>query len=240
VQSALRYDYPLEQVKECVRFLNENLPNGEAVPVLEDEEAALRGLLGKCRRRYEYVVELLAPLVNGVAAYVPQRRARKLHIGLFGYSRCVAGVCLPRAITFSVALYSIGLPPEFVGCGVLEDLSDAELDLVLRHYVNVKYDLETVGGFVSWQNINMLLELHEKVSEKVGADAGRLKLALGKVLGDLQVVEEKLGVKLGPLSSNQKRHENFANNFLLSWLEGDDGEAGKAIVESAKLRNCLG
>jgi len=178
--------------------------------------------------------------VNGVAAFVPQRRARKLHIGLFGYSRCVAGVCLPRATTFSTALYSIGLPPEFIGCSVLEDLSDKELDLLLKHYVNVKYDLGAVGGFVSWQNVNMLLEMHEKVAERAGAEAGQLKVALGKVLGDLQAVEDKFGVKLGLLSPNQKRHENFANNFLLAWLEGEDGEARKAFVESAKLRNCLG
>ena len=240
VQSALRYDYPVEQVKECVRFLNENLPNGEAVVVPDDEEAALRGVLAKCRRRYEDVVELLAPLVNGVAAYVPQRRARKLHIGLFGYSRCVAGVCLPRAITFSAALYSIGLPPEFIGCNVLGDLSDKELELVSKHYVNVKYDLGAVGGFVSWQNANMLLDMHEKAAERAGADPGKLKVALGKVLGDLQAVEETFGVKLGPLSLNQKRHENFANNFLLAWLEGEHDEAKKALVESARLRNCLG
>ena len=34
---------------------------------------------------------------------VPRRRMRKLHIGLFGYSRSIGGISLPRAISFCAA-----------------------------------------------------------------------------------------------------------------------------------------
>jgi phosphoenolpyruvate carboxylase len=104
VQSADRYDYPMEQVKGFVKCLNSSLPNGSPVEVDAAEEKVLRDVLRRCRRNYESVVEVFAPFVNSISAYVPQRRARKLHIGLFGYSRNVAGVSLPRAITFAAAL----------------------------------------------------------------------------------------------------------------------------------------
>jgi phosphoenolpyruvate carboxylase len=240
IQSAARYDYPLAQVKECVRFLNAKLPNGEPTIIEQQEEKLLQGVLDKCRRQYECVIEMLAPLVNSVAAYVPPRRARKLHIGLFGYSRNVAGVNLPRAITFAAALYSIGLPPEFIGSQALEELNDAELDLIEKHYVNLKHDLSAVSGYVSWQNVNMLLEMHQKAAERAGANHEKLKEAFANVLDDLQTVEETFNIKLGPQGSAQKRHENFANNFLIAWMEHEDGEARKALVEAAKMRRCLG
>jgi len=240
IQSALRYDYPLEKVKDCVRILNERLPNGEPTTIPPREEELLLKVLQKCRRRYESVIEPLAPLVNSVAAYVPPRRARKLHIGLFGYSRNVAGVNLPRAITFAAALYAIGIPPEFVGCSALEDLNEEELNLLLKYYVNVKHDLNTVGGFLSWQNVNMLMEMHQKAAEQAGTSQEKIKTALTRILSDLQTAEEKLDIKLGPRTPTQKRHENFANNFLISCMEGEDDEARKALVEAAKLRRCLG
>ena len=240
IQSALRYDYPLEQVKECVRILNKKLPNGDPTIIPPQEEAMLLNVLQKCKQQYESVIEPLAPIVNSVAAYVPPRRARKLHIGLFGYSRNVAGVNLPRAITFAAALYAIGVPPEFIGCSALDDLNEAELNLVLKHYVNVKHDLNAVGGFLSWQNVNMLMEMHQQAAERAGTSREKIKTALTRILGDLQTAEEKLDIKLGPRTPTQKRHENFANNFLIAYMEREDTEAKKALVEAAKMRRCLG
>ena len=240
IQSALRYDYPIEKVKECVRILNERLPNGEPTIIPPQEEMLLLKVLRKCKQQYESVIEPLAPLVNSVAAYVPPRRARKLHIGLFGYSRNVAGVNLPRAITFAAALYAIGIPPELIGCSAIDDLNEVELNLILKNYVNVKHDLNAIGGFLSWQNVNMLMEMHQKVSERAGTNREKIKNALTQILGDLQTAEEKLGIKLGPRTPTQKRHENFTNNFLIAYVEREDGEAKKALVEAAKLRRCLG
>jgi phosphoenolpyruvate carboxylase len=240
IQSAFRYDYPLEQVKECVRLLNERLPNGEPTSIEPQEEEILLRILQKCKRQYESVIETLAPLVNSIAPYVPQRRARKLHIGLFGYSRNVAGVSLPRAIPFAASLYSIGIPPEFIGSKVLEDLNENEWSITQKHYVNIKHDLSIVGGYVSWQNISMLMEVHEKVAERAGMNEEKLKIVLTKILNDLKAVEENLGVKLGPRSPTQRRHENFTNNFLISYMEREESEAKKALLEAARLRRCLG
>jgi phosphoenolpyruvate carboxylase len=240
IQSAFRYDYPIEQVKGSVKLLNEKLPNGEAPSIEKHEEEALLKILRKCRRQYESSIEKLAPLINSVAPYVPQRRARKLHIGLFGYSRNVAGVSLPRAITFAAALYSLGIPPEFVGSKAIEDLNDAELELARKHYINMKHDFSSVSGFVAWQNVNMLMENHKETAERARMNEDELKIGLTKILDDLKAAEETLEVKVGPRSLTEKRHENFVNNFLIAYIEHEDDEARKALVEAAKLRRCLG
>ncbi len=241
VQSAARYDYPLEQVKEFVKLLNDRLPSHEPETVESHEETTLLGAMQKCRQQYESEAEILAPLVNCVSHYIPPRRARKLHIGLFGYSRSIKGVSLPRAIPFAAALYSIGIPPEFIGAKALDDFSENEWKIVQKHYINLKHDLTTVGGYVSLENINMLMETHEKVSKKAHLNTEKLKVALAKILEDLKIVEDKLAIRLGPRTPLQKRHENFTNNFLISFIERDDEtEAKEDLIEAAKLRHCLG
>ncbi len=240
VQSAFRYDYPTEQVKECIQILNQRLPNGEPTPIDQQEEKILLSILDKCKLQYENEIEPLAPFINCVASYVPQRRARKLHIGLFGYSRCVAGVCLPRAIAFSAALYSIGLPPEFIGMKALTKLNDAEWKLLRKFYVKMGHDLNSIGEYVSWGNLKMLMEMSHKAAKRAGMNEEKLREALLNSLEDLKTVEEKLSVKLGPKGVSQRKHENFTNNFLISLIEHEDVEARKALSEAAKLRRCLG
>jgi phosphoenolpyruvate carboxylase len=240
VQSAFRYDYPTAQVKEGIETLNQRLPNGEPEIIDPNEETTILNLLAKCRQQYESQIESMAPLINSVAAYVPPRRARKLHIGLFGYSRCVAGICLPRAIAFAASLYSIGLPPEFIGMKALNQLNDKEWALLKKYYLKMQPDLKLVGAYVSWENINMLIEMSCQTAKRANMGEEKIKKSLTSSLEDLKTVEEKLGVKLGPKSVSERKHENFTNNFLLSYLQKEDAEAKKALLESAKLRKCLG
>lgn len=240
IQSAARYDYPLEKVQQFVATLNKCLPNGEPDPISPEEDKLLASVLDKCRKQYEAVAEVLAPLVNCISPYVPQRRARKLHIGLFGYSRSVAGVSLPRAIPFAAALYSIGVPPEFIGAKALEDLTEPEYKALSKTYVNLKHDYCAVGGYVSWENINMLMEMHPRVAKRTGMNVDNLRLALTRILADLKTVEEKIDTKLGPRTLEHRKHENFTNNFLINYLEEQDTEARKSLVEAAKIRRCLG
>jgi phosphoenolpyruvate carboxylase len=240
IQSAFRYDYPVEQVKEGIQTLNQRLPNGATQSIDAEEETLLLGILSKARKEYEVRIESLAPFINSIAAYVPARRARKLHIGLFGYSRCVAGICLPRAISFSAALYSIGLPPEFLGLKALDKLTDKEWTLLHKHYVKLDYDLKVAGEFVSWENLNMLMDMSQPTAKCAGMSEEDFKASLNMLQEDLQTVEEKIALNLGPKDLAQRKHQNYTNNFLLSYIQKDDVEAKRALVESAKLRRCLG
>jgi phosphoenolpyruvate carboxylase len=240
IQSALKYDYPIEEARRVVETLNHRLPSGEADILDPQLERGFQGVLASLRAHYQSLVELLAPLVNGVAAYVPPRRARKLHIGLFGYSRSVRGVSLPRAIPFAAALYTLGIPPEFLGCRAVTELKGYEWDLLERYYTNLKADLAKVAGFISWENLDTLMNTHQAVARRVGMPEDQLREALSLVMADLQAADEALGVRLGPRSLGERKHDNYANNFLISFLAREEGEARAALLEAAKLRRCLG
>jgi len=240
IQSALKYDYPIMQVKDCINTLNKRLPNGEPPTIDPAEEEKLVEIIRKSRRFYERVVEELAPLINSISSYVPTRRARKLHIGLFGYSRRVGGALLPRAIPFAAALYSLGIPPEFLGGRFFEEVKEDEWKLIQKFYVNLKHDLDVAGGYLSWRNIEMLKDNCKLVAEKAGMRTEQLMNALGEILADVEAIERTFSIKLGPRSSPEKKHENFANNFLISYMEGDKDGASTSLIEAAKIRRCLG
>ena len=134
VQSAFKYDNPPEEVREAIRKLQERKTGS---PHEINEERCLE-IIRKYSLEYQKQVIELAPVINKVARYVPSRRKRKLHIGLFGYSRNIGGVTLPRVITFTAALYSLGLPPEILG---LNALDEDDLQFIREVYVNFEDDL---------------------------------------------------------------------------------------------------
>lgn len=240
IQSAMKYDYPIEVVKDAIRTLNEDLPCGEAKIIEPYDEELLKSVLAKFARSYQRTVETLAPLINCVARYVPPRRARKLHIGLFGYSRSVGKVSLPRAIPFAAALYTLGIPPEFIGFKALIDLSEEEWDVLKTHYRNLEHDLAAAAGFLSWRNLNMLAEARRQLAGLACMNADELRNAISEILTDLSAVEEQLGLKAGPRTLTQRRHENAVNDFLAALLEHDHEEAKKRLIDAARIRRCLG
>lgn len=127
IQSAFKYDYPAEQVRTACDYLRSR-PVGSPSPV--DRERAMALMKGYSESYRSRVVEL-APRINRMARHVPSRRARKLHIGLFGYARELDGVSLPRAISFTCSLYSLGLPPELIG---FDALSRDDLAFIREEY----------------------------------------------------------------------------------------------------------
>ncbi len=144
VQSAFKYDYPEGEAREAISRLTAT-PRGVA---LEVDEGRCLDLIRKISARYAACVAVLAPVVNEVARYVPARRARKLHIGLFGYSRELDGhdVRLPRAITFCCAMYSLGIPPEVLGLGTL---SREDLAALREAYVNFDQDMRDAMRYLN-------------------------------------------------------------------------------------------
>jgi len=60
-------------------------------------------------------------------------------VGLFGYARELGGVTLPRAISFTCSLYSLGLPPELLA---FEALSESDLAFVLDVYPSFRSKIE--------------------------------------------------------------------------------------------------
>jgi phosphoenolpyruvate carboxylase len=118
IQSAFKYDHAPEDVRAGIAAIAEH---ERQTPIALAGEARAPALLERLVARYQAEVAELAPLVNAVARAVPRRRLRKLHVGLFGYSRGTAGFTLPRAIPFCASLYSLGVPPELLGFAAVDD-----------------------------------------------------------------------------------------------------------------------
>src|SRR5438445_93763 len=118
IQSAFKYDHAPEDVRSGIATI---AAHERETPIPLGREPRARALLDRLVVRYQAEVAELAVLVNTVARAVPRRRLRKLHVGLFGYSRGTAGVTLPRAIPFCASLYSLGVPPELIGLAAVSD-----------------------------------------------------------------------------------------------------------------------
>ena len=118
VQSAFKYDYPVDEVRAGIETLR-NADLGDP-PGHVDEERAL-AVVDRVAAAYGEQVDAISETVNRLASSVPDRRARKLHVGLFGYSREVGENTLPRAIGYTASLYSVGCPPTLLGVHALTD-----------------------------------------------------------------------------------------------------------------------
>ncbi|MDU9047842.1 MAG: phosphoenolpyruvate carboxylase [Candidatus Electrothrix sp. Rat3] len=127
IQSAFKFDYPIDEVRPACKYLRERTI-GPAAPI--DIERA-ESIIWRYSKVYRHSLVELAPHINRMAKYIPARRARKLHVGLFGYARDIGGMSLPRAISFTCALYSLGFPPELIA---FEELSKDDLAFMLEVY----------------------------------------------------------------------------------------------------------
>jgi len=162
IQSSFKYDHSPEEVRRGIKKIKRSSPKD---PQDIDEAKALE-ISKRYIMEYQNWIMKLAPLINRVAKFIPQRRKRKLHIGLFGYSRKVGDISLPRAITFTAALYSVGVPPEILG---LNALKEEDLEFLEEVYLNLKNDLKDALEF---SNINTKLFPKEllKAIERLGID----------------------------------------------------------------------
>jgi phosphoenolpyruvate carboxylase len=149
VQSAFKYDYPEKDVRKAIDKISRKR---RKKPITVDEERCLE-IIEKFSAEYEKHVKLLAPLINHVAKYIPSRRKRKLHIGLFGYSRNVGEISLPRAIRFCASLYSIGLPPEMLGMSVL---NQRDIEYFAEIYKNFENDLRDAMSYFNEEVLKIL------------------------------------------------------------------------------------
>jgi len=152
IQSAFKYDYPPEEVIMGIKKLQKIKVRR---PQEVDEERCLE-IIEKYSNEYKKQIIELAPIINKVAKNIPSRRKRKLHIGLFGYSRNVRGISLPRAITFTASLYSLGLPPEILG---LNALNNDDFHFISNVYINFEKDLKDAIKYLNPASIFIPNEL---------------------------------------------------------------------------------
>jgi len=227
IQSAFRFDYPVEEVKRAIGQYNIQLPQKrhQYISITPEEHEAIKMFNRKAIPVFQHTIEEIADLINAVAEKMPNHRERVQHIGIFGYSRGVGKVKLPRAIKFCGALYSVGVPPEFIATGRVLRLAEemGMLPLVKKLYVNIKADFLHAGHYVNWENLSALAAKNS---------------AWKDIEADIRLVEEMLEVPIGPVECHHLIHRNFSSNIFQKMNIGEDISGD--ILRAAEIRRSLG
>lgn len=225
IQSAFRYDYPLEEVQKACRFVHEALETVQPLTFSDEEQALLLKGIALFRGFYSKTVESMAPMINAMAAFIPGRRERVQHVGLFGYSRGVGAVRLPRAINFTGACYSMGIPPEFIGTGRGLRVAKEEglWDLLETHFFTLRSELQHAGKFLNLENLTRYAQEHAWARD---------------ILEDVEWCGSLLGLDLGPQKESHYLHRNLTSNIFFKQAIGED--FSHDLIEAARMRKSLG
>lgn len=225
IQSAFRYDFKKFHVIKAIKKLKELLPQTIAVSVSSEDERNIREILPVFEKHYRDTIEQIAPTINTLAANLPKRRERVQHTGMFGYSRGVGTVKLPRAIGFTAALYSLGIPPEFIGTGRGLQAIKAKKHLVEKYYVNMKKDLQQAGKFLNKDVLGLL-------AKKSPAWKG--------IAEDISILETYFDCKFTPETEAELAHHKKVQEIYESLQKNDMEKLKTHIEHAAFLRKSLG
>ncbi len=225
IQSAFRYDYPMKDVKNALNYIQNTLADSQSVQIPDNEFHELYELCKIFSDYYRNTIELVAPRINAMAKFIPSRRERVQHIGLFGYGREVGKVNLPRAIKFTAACYSMGFPPEFVGTGrALKKIKSlGKLDLLKKHFPSLGHELRHAGKYLNRKNLQ---------------DWAKRESWAEDLLEDILLSENILGIDFGPNKNHHYLHEILTSKIKLK--QEMDIDLKEDILEAALLRKSLG
>jgi len=227
IQSAFRYDYPLDQVKKAIAKLNKELPKNRKKPVMlsHAEGEVVKSFNREVSKHFRETIESVADLINAVADKLPSHRERVQHVGLFGYSRGVGKVKLPRAIKFNGALYSVGIPPELIASGralkYAEEMSIMKLIHKLCPYL--REDFIHAGHYLNRENLDLFCK-----KEK----------AWKKVRDGIEDIERILNIKIGPDKPHHIIHRNLTSTIYHKMEL--DMPIEEDLLKAAEIRRSLG
>jgi phosphoenolpyruvate carboxylase len=227
VQSAFRYDYDLEEVKAAIARFNKEIPGRmkDYVRLSDEENKTLNDFNAKVAEFFRATVEQIAGMINDVAGKLPGHRERMQHIGLFGYSRGIGEVKLPRAIKFTGSLYSLGVPPELIGSGRALKLAKEMglLDMIHQCCPNLRKDFSHAGHYLNRENLELLCGVND---------------AWKDVRDEIEDIEKILEIEIGPAKPHHVIHRNFTSTIYHKLMLGEDFAAD--VLDAAEIRKSLG
>ena len=224
IQPSLRYDHSKEEVTATIAKLSKGLL-AAPVELSKEENAKYKKLTEMFEKHYTKTIEGIADDVNKAAKHVPARRERRLHVGLFGYARKVGKTSLPRAISYTASMYSLGVPPELIGTGrgIAQTRKEGLLPFLEKEISTLRKLLVFAGNYLNKDNLALLASSNPYWKT---------------VEHDIELIEEWLGEKLGPSEPSHQEHKNITSNVLLLLSEGKP--AGEEMERLAELRQTLG
>lgn len=251
VQSGIRYDRGREATQILTAKLREELPGRSPLEVSRGVRESLTDVAGRFAEAYLPFLYRAAGSVGRLADLIPSQRDRLTRTGEMGYSRDVpaveqlAALCsdddlsrglielkrdrlppLPRAIKFTASLYTIGLPPEFVGTGRgFESLSTGEREQFLDSYRSFEDDLSAAAPYVDLRNAS------EFLPDEAISMAGR----------DVEVLGDYFDLELGSARDLYSILSETMRPIMKEVLFGEseiivDGEAERELLNSWILR----
>lgn len=180
IQSGLRYDHAPGEAAKVAALLRKELPGSQPRRLDDDEVVFVKDVLVRFAAEYMSVFGTVAGLATKLAEdIVPQQRDRLTSRGPTGYARRApnpnelsaftgdsnliarlrsitmpADADIPRAISYTAALYTVGLPPEFIGVGgglaaVAKAHGDEGVARLLEFYPGLSRDLDFASHFLS-------------------------------------------------------------------------------------------
>ncbi|WP_048206182.1 phosphoenolpyruvate carboxylase [Methanococcoides methylutens] len=186
LQSAIRFNHSENESRELIKYAREKL-SGSPETYDQNAKTDLINMIAILGSRYNQVIQHIAPTVSCISSLMPQQRDRLIHGSSTGYSReipeisGITSLCrkdiaeeleksipsemlsFPRAIKFTGALYSIGLPPEVIGLGnALEDIrktigEDAFEALIQKYFPSMGSDLNFAFGYLDLRSADRFL-----------------------------------------------------------------------------------
>jgi len=206
-QSAFKYDHGPKHIIDAV----DNIKSTKRKAPLGIDIEFSTSIISKVEQDYQQSISLLADNINYLSQYIPERRKRKLHVGLFGYARKNSnGIQLPRAIKFCAALYSLGLPPDILG---LATLTQNELDKIRISYPTIDRDMADALQYLNKDNLSFFPhEIQTKVQQ-------------ASQLFTYEINEE---------------HQQHSTQILNSLKHHDIPKIQESILAAARVRKFLG
>ncbi|KAF0092318.1 MAG: phosphoenolpyruvate carboxylase [Fusobacteria bacterium] len=211
IQSGMRYDHGESETRRVVNALAEGVDSNETRIFSSEEILEMQEMIGIFSKHYLGLFGKLICTVDFISKYIPKNRDRLAGVKTdLQYSRESVVVdeiaalvkdenlksellgidthiecSVPRAISFTASLYTLGMPPEFIGIGkglkeVMEKYGDVGIIRLNEYYPLLRADLLFASKFVN-----------SKVAKGIVSDEARVAYD-----EDFQLACEIMGINL--------------------------------------------
>ncbi|HXH23238.1 MAG TPA: phosphoenolpyruvate carboxylase [Dehalococcoidia bacterium] len=269
IQGAIRYDHDPAEAPAMIAELRRRVHEGDGRRPDRDDREVLAELAVLFSVNYLNTFHKFAQAVAGLSDLVPEQRDRLTRHSPVSYSRQMPKpsrlaemvgsealreelrlldsmpelpVPLPRAISFTASLYSIGLPPEFIGTGrglraACELYGESFLKDMGRWFPGLKEALTFAGRYLDLDVAKDFLprEAMQELRQDVDAAEELLHLTLGPQTEEDQFYHTVLRA-LSPLML----HALGRGSSRLGTSREEETMARQWVIKLGTLRGCLG